>query len=53
MAPVLLPAKKITRSTFTHGRRLFPEGMKSASKIVVPPKMALGEGILFALLGEG
>ncbi len=36
----------------THGHRLFSRGGKNASKIVRPPKMALGEGILFALLGE-
>ena len=30
-----------------------PEGGKNDSKIVIPPKMALGKGILFALLGEG
>ncbi len=35
------------------GANFFPEGGKNASKIVIPPKMALGEGILFALLGEG
>ncbi len=35
------------------GADFFPEGGKNASKIVVPPKMALGEGILFTLLGEG
>ncbi len=35
------------------GTDFFPEGGKNASKIVVPTKMALGEGILFALLKEG
>ncbi len=35
------------------GADFFPEGGKNASKIVIPQKMALGEGILFALLGEG
>ncbi len=29
------------------------QGGKNASKIVVPPKKGLGEGILFVLLGEG
>ena len=28
-------------------------GGENASKIVIPPKMTLGEGILFLLLGEG
>ncbi len=39
----------------THGRRLFSKegGGENASKIVMPLKMALGEGILFALLVEG
>ncbi len=35
------------------GADFFPEGGKNASKIVVPQKMALGAGILFALLGKG
>ncbi len=35
------------------GADFFPEGGKNASKIVTPTKMALGEGILIALLGEG
>ncbi len=35
------------------GADFFLEGGKNASKIAVPQKMAIGEGILFALLGEG
>ncbi len=35
------------------GADFFPEGGGNASKIVMPLKMALGEGILFALLVEG
>ncbi len=35
------------------GTDFFPEGGKNASKIGVATKMALEEGILFALLGEG
>ncbi len=35
------------------GADFFPEGGKNAQKNLIPPKMALGEGILFALLGEG
>ena len=35
------------------GADFFSEGRKNASKIVIPQKMALGEGMLFALLGEG
>ncbi len=34
------------------GADFFQEGGKNASKIVIPPKMALGEGILLALLWE-
>ncbi len=30
------------------GADFFPEEGKNASKIVIPPKMALGEGIFFA-----
>ncbi len=36
----------------THGRRLFSRGRKNASKKIIPPKMALGEGLLYALRGE-
>ncbi len=37
----------------THGRRLFSiGGGENASKIVIPPKMALGERILFAFQEE-
>ena len=35
------------------GADFFPQGGKNVLKIVIPPKMALGEGILFALKGEG
>ena len=35
------------------GTDFFPERGKNALKIVTPPNMATGEGILFALLGEG
>ncbi len=35
------------------GADFFPEGGKNASKNFMPPKMALGEGILFSFLGEG
>ncbi len=35
------------------GADFFVEGGKNASKIVIPPKMAFLEGILFGLLGEG
>ncbi len=35
------------------GADFFPEGGKNTSKFVVPPKMALGEGILFPFVGEG
>ena len=37
----------------THGRRLFSRGGEECLKNCYTPKMALGEGILFALLGEG
>ncbi len=47
-------SRKASIQAGTHGRRLFSRGGgKNASKIVVPPKMTLGEEILFALLGEG
>ena len=35
------------------GADFFPEGGKNTSKFVVPPKKALGEGILFPFVGEG
>ncbi len=35
------------------GADFFPEGEENTSKFVVPPKMALGEGILFPSVGEG
>ena len=35
------------------GADFLPEGGKNASKFVVPPEMALGEGILFPCVGEG
>ncbi len=35
------------------GRRLFSEGGGDDAKNAMPPKMALGQGMLFALLGEG
>ncbi len=35
------------------GADFFPEGGKNTSKFAVPPKMALGEGILFPFVGEG
>ena len=34
------------------GADFFPEGGKNTSKFVVPPKMALGEGIVFPFVGE-
>ncbi len=30
----------------------FSDGGMNSSKVLIPPKMALGEGILFPLLGE-
>ncbi len=35
------------------GADFFPEGGKNGPKIVIAPKMALGEGILFPFVGEG
>ncbi len=35
------------------GADFFSEGRKNASKIVIPQKMARGDGLVFALLGEG
>ncbi len=37
----------------THGRRLFTRGGMNFANIVIPPEIALREGILFAVLGEG
>ena len=38
----------------THmGADFFPQEGKNSLKFVVPPKMALGEGILFSFVGEG
>ncbi len=46
-APRLMPALSPHM-----GADFFSRGGGNGSKIVVPPKMALGEGILPALLGE-
>ncbi len=35
------------------GADFFPEGGKNASRIVIPQIMAVGAGVLCALLGEG
>ena len=45
--------KHITNAIATHGRRLFSRGEKNASKLAIPPKMTLGEGILFPFYGRG
>ncbi len=44
---------KIKGVETTHGRRHFSRGGKNTSQFVVPPKMALGEGILLPFVGEG
>ncbi len=50
------PKTKKRKSSASHshmGADFFPEGGKNTFKFVVPPKMALGEGILFPFVGEG
>ncbi len=45
--------QKTNNSDYTLAPTILPEGGKNASKFVIPPKMALGEGILFPPLGVG
>ncbi len=48
------PTGKGTVSLVSHlGADFFPKGGMTQKKFYAPPKMALGEGMLFALLGEG
>ncbi len=47
-----LAVEWVRRRSSHMGADFFPEGRKNASKKITPPKMALGERILFALLGE-